>query len=156
MLPVISFRQTPGYCGPACMVMIFDYYGIKITEKKLATLTHASRSTGTTAENMIQVAKDYGFKTQLKDTADFKDIKHFLNKKIPVIVNWFSPYGEPEGHYSVVVGMDSNNIYLQNPELGYIQSIRLSTFKRLWFDFKGDYIQSKNDLFLRRMIVMYL
>jgi predicted double-glycine peptidase len=155
MLPVISFRQTPGFCGPACLVMIFDYYGVKATEKELAKKSHATRSKGTTGENLVQTAKAYGFKAFLRDNADIKDIKKLLAQKIPVIVNWFSPYGEPEGHYSVVVGIDAHNIYLQDPELGYVRSIRLSTFQKLWFDAKEIFLKTKNDLVLRRMIVIH-
>ncbi len=87
----------------------------------------------------------------LKDMADFSDIRAYLNKEIPVIVDWFS---KDEGHYSVVMGIDEENIYLQNPEIGGIQELSLKTFKRIWFDFPGAFIKSKDDLILRRIIVI--
>lgn len=152
MLPVISFRQTPGYCGPACLHMVFDYYGLSATEKQIAKKAHSTTKLGTTGENMVHAAKLYGFKAFLKDGTSLKDIKTYLNKKIPVIVDWFST---DEGHYSVVVGLDEKNIYLQDPQLGTLRSMDRKTFFRVWFDFDTEFLKSKNDLVLRRMIVVY-
>ena len=81
-------------------------------------------------------------------------------KKIPVIVNWISrgrvdyPESEtPDGHYSVVVGLDQNNIYLQDPELGHLRTLSRYDFMWVWFDFAGDYITSWDDL--RQLIAIY-
>jgi predicted double-glycine peptidase len=101
---------------------------------------------------MLGAARLYGFKTSLKDRASFQDIKTNLDKKIPVIVDWFST---DEGHYSVVVGLDKKNIYLQDPELGHLRTMDRTTFFRVWFDFDTEFIKTKNDLILRRMIVIY-
>lgn len=155
MIPLKPFRQTPGYCGPACLVMIFDYYGIKMTEKEIAKKAGSIRSIGTNTKGLVKVAKELGFKTILKDNADIKDLKSFIKKEIPVIVDWFSPEGEPDGHYSVVVNIDKQNIYLQDPELGHLRSLNLQVFKRLWFDFPGNFIKSSNDLVLRRMLAVH-
>jgi predicted double-glycine peptidase len=152
MLPVKSFRQTPSFCGPASLHMVFDYYGIKATEKELAKKALTTSKLGTTAKNMLGAARLYGFKTSLKDRASFQDIKTNLDKKIPVIVDWFST---DEGHYSVVVGLDKKNIYLQDPELGHLRTMDRTTFFRVWFDFDTEFIKTKNDLILRRMIVIY-
>lgn len=152
MIPVISFRQTPGYCGPASLHMVFDYYGLAATEKQIAKKADTTTKLGTTGGNMVRTAKLYGFKALLKDEANFKDIQAYLNKKIPVIVDWFST---DEGHYSVVVGLDKQNIYLQDPELGTMRSMDRTTFFRVWFDFDTEFIKKKNDLILRRMIVVY-
>ncbi len=87
----------------------------------------------------------------IKDFSEISDIKKFINKKIPVIVDWFS--GD-EGHYSVIVGIGKDSIYLQDPELGHVRSMRLRTFKRVWFDFPGKYLVSKDGVIVRRMIVL--
>jgi predicted double-glycine peptidase len=80
------------------------------------------------------------------------DLQKLLKKGIPAIVDWFST---DEGHYSVAVGVDKSNIYLQDPELGRIRKMKREDFQRVWFDFPGDCIKSKKDLIVRRMIVIY-
>ncbi len=146
------FRQSAGLCGPASLKMVLEYFGIKKSEKELAKLCRANPHHGTTATNMVLAAKKLGFKAAYKDFSSIKEIKKYLDKKIPVIVDWFSL---DDGHYSVVAGIDTKFIYLQDPELGKINKIDLITFQRVWFDFEGEMLKKKEGIFLRRIIVIY-
>ena len=74
-----------------------------------------------------------------------------MQKKIPVIVDWFST---DEGHYSSVVDINQENIYLQDSELRGIRTMKIKTFRRVWFDFSGDVLHSKDEIIIRRMIVI--
>ena len=150
MLPVQPFRQTPTYCGPACLKMVLAYYGVHKTEKELARLCSTDRS-GTRPEHLVRGAHKLGFHAVLKEHATLADIKTYLSRKIPVIVDWFSA---DEGHYSVVIGMDRTHIYLQDPELGKQRSIDLQTFQRIWFDFSSEHIRTPKDLRLRLLIAI--
>ena len=153
MLNIKPFMQKSGYCGPASLKMILNFYGLNKTEKELAKLTGASKSKGVGAEGILKAARKLGFKGFYKDFSSFDDIKKYvINKKIPVIVDWFS---KDEGHYSVVVNIGKENIYMQDPELGFIRAMKLSRFKRVWFDFPGPFLKLKNDIKIRRMIVIY-
>ena len=85
-----------------------------------------------------------------------------MDKKVPVIVNWFTrgrnDYSDSEvadGHYSVVVDLDNTFIYLQDPEIGSIRKIARDDFIRVWFDFKSDHITNWDDLIIRQMIAIY-
>ncbi|QQR92115.1 MAG: C39 family peptidase [Candidatus Iainarchaeum archaeon] len=144
--------QRPSYCGPACLEMVSDYFGSEISQKEWArhcgtTLTH-----GTPAKKMVAAAKQAGFDAMTQDEASFSDIQSWLKKKIPVIVNWFSV---DEGHYSVAVKLDKKNIWLADPEIARVQKMDRKTFFRVWFDFHGDFMQKKNDIILRRMLVLF-
>lgn len=153
MLNVKPFRQSSGYCGPACLKMVLEYYGIKKSESELAKLSGCTSHKGVGVEGLLKAAKALGFKSSFKDFSDIQDIrKYVIDKKIPVIVDWFST---DDGHYSVVVGIDKNNIYLQDPELGGLRTIDIPTFKRIWFDFISDFLRSKDDMIIRRMIAIY-
>lgn len=153
MLKVTSFRQKASLCGPASLKMVLDYYGVRTQEKKIGKLAGCSVSRGTPTQGLLDAAHAFGFHGIIKNFADLKDIREYVVKKrIPVIVQWFSV---DEGHYSVVVDIDSENIYLQDPELGHMRSMRLETFKRVWFDFPHSYLRSKNELILRRMVVIF-
>jgi len=153
MLKIKPFRQETGYCGPASLKMVLSYFGVKKTEKELVKLTNCTREWGVEAWVLLKVAQKLGFKGFVKDESTIDDIrKYVLDKKIPVIVDWFS---EDDGHYSVVVDIDKENIYLQDPEMGHVRAIRLKKFWRVWFDFPDDYIKSKSDLNIRRILVIY-
>lgn len=152
MLKVKPFRQSPGYCGPAALKMVLEYFGVHRSEKELAKLSGCTKQKGVEADGLIKAAKAFGFEGFFKDFAAFVDIeKYVLKKKIPVIVDWFST---DDGHYSVVVGINKKNIYLQDPETAGIRKFGLEAFKRVWFDFPGKRLVSRKDLILRRMIVI--
>ena len=117
MLNIAPFRQKPGYCGPASLKIVLGFFGVKINGKKNAEISGCSRSRGIRAEGLVRAARKLGFHAKIKDFSDLKDIKEWVNKKkIPVIVDWFAFKG---GHYSVVSGIDKENIYLEDPSLGH-------------------------------------
>jgi ABC-type bacteriocin/lantibiotic exporter with double-glycine peptidase domain len=130
---------------------VLEYFCITKSEEELAKLSKAHPHTGTRAKNIVLAAKKLGFKSFYKDSSSLKEIKKYLNKKIPVIVDWFS---HDDGHYSVVAGMDKKFIYLQDPEIGKINKIDLVTFQRVWFDFESTMLNKKQDIFIRRLIVI--
>lgn len=152
MLNVKPYRQKPELCGPASLKMVLEYYGIEKTEDELAKMAGYVPTQGVKAKGLIDTAKGLGLNSFCKDYSEIKDLREYvIDKKIPVIVDWFS---EDDGHYSVVVDIDDRNIYLQDPELGNLRTLEIETFNRVWFDFPGNYLKSKNDIIIRRMIVV--
>ena len=164
LLNIKPFQETldSGMCGPASLKMVLSYYGVEKTEKELANLCHVDNDLGTDALSLKQVAESLGFKAEIKNQCTFDDIHQWLHKKVPVIANWFSrgrtDYDEssvPDGHYSLVVGLDEQYIYLQDPEIGGLRKIKRDDFLRVWFDFTGSYIRSLDDVILRPLIAIY-
>ncbi len=157
MIKLKPFRETPGLCGPASLKMVLDYYGVSVSEQELARLSGSSKEKGTSVSGLVKAAKHFGFKAFLKKNSSLKDLEYFVNKKIPVIVDWFN---EDDGHYSVVVDIDKKDVVLMDPALRkiliYIRRKVFSreTFFRIWFDFPGDHIKSPKDLVLRLMLVV--
>jgi len=152
MIKIKPFRQKTGLCGPAVLKMVLAYYDVEKSEQELAELTQCDPELGISGEEMLTTVKTMGFEGYIKDDATFTDLEELVVKQqIPVIVDWFS---EDDGHYSVVVDIDSENIYLQDPEIGHLRAMRRSKFYRVWFDFPGEYIKTKEELTIRRMIVI--
>lgn len=135
MIRLKPFRQTPDFCGPATLKMVFDYYGVKATEKEIGKIAGTTQKYGTSPENMKKAAAHFGFDAILKTNGNLDDLRYYLDKKIPVIVNWFS---EDDGHYSVVVGIEGKNIMIRDPSFCRIRKMPIDKFLKVWFDFKGD------------------
>ena len=140
-LGVPPVRQTPGLCGPAALQAILAFYGIGKSEAELAELSGANRREGVGIAGLISAAKALGFHAKAKAKATLEELEDIVNQGIPVIVDWFST---DEGHYSVVTGIDKENIYLQDPELAKIRSKPRKEFERVWFDFDGSKPSKEN------------
>ncbi|OGZ73109.1 MAG: hypothetical protein A2908_01090 [Candidatus Staskawiczbacteria bacterium RIFCSPLOWO2_01_FULL_38_12b] len=162
VLPVKPFQETlhQSMCGPASLKMVFDYYGIEKSEKEIELLCDKTEL-GTSDQGIKKAAESTGFKAEVKNNSSFEDIQEWLDKKVPVIVNWFTrgrvDYEDSEvadGHYSVVVGLDAEFIYLQDPEIGKLRKIEKSDFMKVWFDFTGKYI-NPSELIVRQVIAIY-
>ncbi len=143
------------------MKMVFDYYGIEKSEAEIAKLCCMTEDLGANDQGIKQAAERLGFKVEIKNNSAFEDIQYWLDKKVPVIVDWFTrgrtDYDDSEvadGHYSPVVGLDDKYIYLQDPEIGKLRKIKKEDFMKVWFDFKGEYIDP-NELIIRQIIVIY-
>lgn len=164
LLPIKPFQETlnAGMCGPASLKMVLAFYGIEVEEGEIAGRMHASADLGVTAEDLARVAQEFGLEASIRNEASFDDIGHLLEHNAPPIVDWFTvgrhDYPEeiavPDGHYSVVVGLDENYIYLQDPEIGGMRKLTRDAFERVWFDFDGEFITPET-LIVRQLIAIY-
>ncbi|NTU66735.1 MAG: hypothetical protein HGB08_02300 [Candidatus Moranbacteria bacterium] len=163
MLEIEPFQETlnASMCGPASLKMVLEYYGIEKSENELAEMCGHDKNLGVDDEGIKKAAEGLGFRVEIKNESSFKDVEKWLDKKVPVIVNWFTKgrqdYSDSEvadGHYSVVSGLDDQNIYLQDPEIGSVRKIAKNDFLKVWFDFRGEYIKSE-ELIIRQIIVIY-
>ena len=163
ILPLKPFQETlnASMCGPASLKMVLSYYGIEKTEQELAELCNTTLHLGTDDHGLKKAAEALGFHVIIKNESTFEDIEGWLNKNVPVIVNWFTrgrmDYDDScvsDGHYSVVVGLDEEYIYLQDPEIGSMRKLEREDFMTVWFDFRGKYIKS-DELIIRQIIAVY-
>ena len=163
LLDVKPFQETldADMCGPASLKIILEYYGVNKSEDELAKLAGHKKGLGIDDKGIKRVAEKLGFKVKIKNNSSFKDIESWLSKGVPVIVGWFTKgraycgdSSTADGHYSVVMGLDDEFIYLQDPELGSIRKIERNSFMRVWFDFKGEYLRP-NELIIKQIIAVY-
>ena len=162
-IKIKPFQETlyAGMCGPASLKIVLNYYGLEKSEKELAELCRVDKNLGVADKNIKKTAEQLGFKVIIKNNSTFKDIEKWLDKKVPVIVDWFTKgrqeYPESEtadGHYSVVAGLDDRYIHIQDPEIGKIRKIKRNDFMRVWFDFTGHYLKPEK-LIVRQLIAIY-
>jgi ABC-type bacteriocin/lantibiotic exporter with double-glycine peptidase domain len=155
-LPVKLILQKPGQCGPATLAMVLDYFGVKAPLSKLVKLTKcqpAEHSAGTAAKDLVAAARAFGLTGVVKADASLADLRSYVrDRQIPVIVNWFSHY---DGHYSVVVRMTDEHIYLLDPEFSTVRKMTLKRFDQVWFDFLGGFLNPKSKLQTRGLVAIY-
>jgi len=164
ILPIKPFQETlnAGFCGPASIKMILEYYGIEKSEEELGILCHKTAGLGVSDLDIKRAVESFGFKAEIKNFATYEDVKFWLDKDVPLIVDWFTrgrnEMGDgdmADGHYSVIIGLDEQSIYLQDPEIGRIRKILKKDFLRVWFDFLPDHIEKWEDLVIRQIIAVY-
>lgn len=126
-------RQTPGYCGPASLKMVLEFFGKRLSEAKLANLAGATAKKGVGAAGLIRAARKLGFKVYSKQNSSLTEVSKFLKLGLPAIIHWFP---EDDGHYSVIAGITKNKICLADPQFGKIKTISRQEFLRRWFDYK--------------------
>jgi len=125
------FKQHTSYtCGPACMKMIMKYFGKNFTEKHLKKFMKTLKKDGTEHFGMINCAVKKGFYCYVHKNAGINQIKHYIDLKLPVIVNFIAPDGE--GHYAVVVAYDKNNLILNDPYFGKKTITKIKQFEKKW------------------------
>lgn len=168
LLPVKPFQETHlhrSLCAPATLKMLLTYWdlpGKEKTDLELAKVLGTDPELGTTNEAFLKHLDTFGLMSTVKVEAEFTDIQKWLKKGVPVVVDWFSPGPKdlrekemPDGHYSMVVGLDVKNIYLQDPEIGKMRTISRDQFYRVWFDFTTDWIEHKDVMVLRWLAAVY-
>ena len=162
-LNVQPFQETlhADMCGPASLKIVLDYYGVDKTEKELTDTTAIIEGIGWCDRDIAHVAESLEFKVEIKNESSFNDIEKWLKKGVPVIVDWFTrgrkDYSDSEvadGHYSVVIGLDDEYIYLQDPEIGGERKITRGDFMKVWFDFVGNVIKP-NEMIIRQLVAIY-
>ena len=141
MIKLKPYKQSKGFCGPASLKMVLEFYGIKKSEQELARKTGSTRNRGTSEARLARTARNFGLKVHVKENANIGDIRKYIAKNIPIIVDWFSP--EEAGHYSVVVGIDKKNIYIADPHFGKIRKYEIKWFEERWFDMPFERIIKK-------------
>lgn len=176
MINIKPFKQTDdSRCGPACVKMILDFYGIKdkygldISEDIICRECNWSYELGCTNDDIVKALRSYDIRCEAFTNSTLEDLQRWVSSGYPVIVDWLSPgagpsvmsdnqYGGemPNGHSSIVVDIDDKDIYLADPEVGALRYIPRDEFLRVWFDWEQDpYLQRCEDLVLQLAIVIY-
>ncbi len=116
-------------CGPACLEMVYKYYGIgniaqvDILKKYKVPDPHNPSGIRVLTNDLVLDARSNGLSSSIV-VADVRDmtsainlLKIFTDSGIPVIVcQQYSPEFPLTGHFRVVYKIDGNNVYLHDPD----------------------------------------
>jgi uncharacterized protein len=149
-------QSTDFSCGAAALQAVLGYWGVRAQEQTLMNALHTNEITGTTPESIIRVAREMGLDAYARENLDIQALEETVIR-IPVICAiqaW--PISRPakftwkkcweEGHYVVVIGIDKQNVYVEDPSLfGTRGVIPREEFLERWHDYEGDPPVDKSD-----------
>ena len=143
-------RQSTDYtCGPSALQAVLNYWGREVAEEDLATLLGTTSEVGTFPEDIARGARILGFEAQVRENLTLDDVRAFTAKGDPMIALaqvWRSqrdalkPVTEDwdNGHYIVVLGVDDNNVYFQDPFVRMSKAfVPRKTFEDHWHQAMG-------------------
>ena len=119
--------QLDGYsCGAKSTYTVLRYFGIPCTASSVEQWL-GTTADGTSPSNIMRVFCQHGLKAVVHTRMNLQDLKSAINAGSPVLVSLYS--GE---HYSVVYGYSSTNVFVMNPSLGSMGSLRCAVRLAEW------------------------
>ncbi len=125
------FQDTDFTCGPTSLQMLFDFYGVHVSEKHLQHEAHTSKKLGTRHKAMINTALHHGFFVYANNDSSIEEIEYLLSLRIPPIVHYIE-HTENWGHYAVVSNVSKAKIHLADPWFGEHMSYHKDDFIERW------------------------
>jgi hypothetical protein len=131
-LPLVE--QSLDYtCGAACFESLYQYFRkASLGELHFAKELGSLQMGYTPIENVVALARQYGFQSELKTGASVADLIHALNTGQVAILTWWD---EDAGHYSLMKSINSTHITLMDPwkaREGSENQLLLKEFVPLW------------------------
>jgi ABC-type bacteriocin/lantibiotic exporter with double-glycine peptidase domain len=140
-------QETDYTCGPASLRAVLKHYGIRKTEKVLAREMGADPINGTTPDDIVRVAGQYGLKaTKIVRLGKYR-LREYLAKGFPVIIaiQAWAERAKPNykntddnGHYVVATGYDRYGIKIIDPVMPEPTRISYRRLAQRWHDRDGD------------------
>lgn len=151
LLPLPDVMQTTDYtCGPASLRSVLAYLcKRRVPEPQLAALMKTSADDGTDPYALRDAARTLGLWAEAEEHMAVEDLEDCLRNGVVVIVHYQAwkppgrgvPYEDDweDGHYSAVIGVDRDHVYLEDPwVLGRIESIPRDAFMQRWHGKRND------------------
>jgi predicted double-glycine peptidase len=142
-------RQVTEYsCGACALQAVLSYWGKNVDETELMKLIHTTPEEGTYPQDIVRGARFLGFEAQLKDNLTLEEVARFTVEGDPMIAvaqvwrNQKETSSVEEdwdnGHYIVVLGVDNNYVYFQDPYIRMSKAfISRKTFEEHWHQVMG-------------------
>jgi len=148
-LPVPIVQQATEYsCGPASLTAVLKYWdAFDGEERDLYGPLKTTEKDGTEPAALVAVAKARGLAAELKEDLSLADLRAALREGATAIVDFQAWRAEPatatwrdtweSGHYSVLVALDDDDVYLMDPSAGLAYAyVPRAEFLERWHDYE--------------------
>lgn len=140
-------------CGPTCLYMTSQYFGLPHSYEHILTVSHCHEKDGLTNQDLVATLKELSVPVQEMATVTWEELVQANTSDQVIIVSWMK-YGYM-GHFSVVDTVTEDRIVLADPESGTLETVEKIVFMRLWMDYDDLWFPEKNtDIQLRWMCVV--
>lgn len=143
-------RQATEYsCGASALQAVLSYWGKDVDEAELMKLLKTTPEEGTYPDNIVQGARSLGLEAELRENLTLDELQWFTAKGAPAIALaqvWRSQKGSAssaaedwdDGHYIVVLGVDKDYVYFQDPYIRMSKAFMPKTiFDEHWHQVMG-------------------
>lgn len=143
-------QETVDYCGPAVLVALFSYLGVKVSQRKVVKSLRAENKIkryGLSVKDLARGTRIAGsgkFVFWRKKNSKISDVNLVVNKyKSPVGVEWqgiFHEFSdEDNGHYGVITRIDKKTGFLRIFDpfhifAGVDRKFEIKEFTKRWWD----------------------
>jgi hypothetical protein len=117
-VPYVKQPTDKTWCLPASGAMVLNYYGVNITQEKLAEEVIGDDGVGST-EKLREYAKELGFKAEFRNLT-LEWVKKVLQQDVPIVIAQEISLIKPINHARVVIGYDDKKqeLITHDPYLG--------------------------------------
>lgn len=124
-------QEKPYSCVNACLRMILEYYGLKVSEKELRNRCRTTEL-GTYADDITSCLKYYGFSARLLEL-DLWELRRYIKENIfPLIyINLYPLYHKYSNHSVIVEKTDGEKVLFIDPLRG-VTEIEEDLFNKCW------------------------
>ncbi|MBI5328924.1 MAG: C39 family peptidase [Deltaproteobacteria bacterium] len=127
-------KQKPDYCGPASLAMIFNFYGLNVSQDEIAHEIFSPEIKGTLSLEMVSYAYKKGFEADIYN-GSMADLRAKLEAGFPLIVSHKAEKNDKRVHYLVVFGFDDDKgvfyVHSDTKNVG-AQAINYRKFLKHW------------------------
>ena len=136
-LDVPFFQQEKNGCGAASVAMVAHYWGNRLESapspvppKQVYDRLYTAERVGISLADMKQYLEELGY-SAFTFRGEWIDLKGQLSKGRPIIVGLKNKRSE-RLHFAVLVGMESDHVWLNDPTRRQPNRVKQSDFEKQW------------------------
>lgn len=110
-----ELMKTNSDCGIAAVKMLLGFYGIDVSYEELGREINTTVD-GTNWEDIKKYLETLDNVNSLEFEYNLEKAKEYSEKGIPLLINWNVDEEEVNSHYSILIAIDKNSVWMLDPE----------------------------------------
>jgi predicted double-glycine peptidase len=132
------YQEKDYYCGPACLEMVFNYYGENISQSEIATVARTISDPGLTYTDELRraghfsnastsmgdelpynitgyILRELGYAAFESQGMNLTTLEAYIDHGKPLILSMWYSYHHVSTHYRVVTGYNQTHVFVHDP-----------------------------------------